>query len=211
MPNNPRNIFLDFDGTLIDSRERLYTLFQELAPGSPLTFEEYWDIKRSRVDQQKLLSERLSFTPEQITEFKSRWKAKVEEEARLLQDRPLSGVTDVLVRLKGEGHHLHLVTARQRPELVEMQLVRFGWREFFDHVLVTCQSESKENLVRRTVKFSTNDIFVGDTGEDISAAKELGLRSIAVTSGILSHEILKEYNPDFICESVGNIHETGLL
>lgn len=211
MPNNSKSIFLDFDGTLIDSRERLYTLFQELAPQSKLSFDEYWDIKRTRVDQQKLLRKNFLYTEDQIANFKEQWRSKVEEAQRLMQDKPLAGVSEFLTRLNREGYHLHLVTARKNAELVEMQLKRFDWRQYFNHVLVSCQSESKENLVRRTVCFTPDDIFVGDTGEDVQTAKALGIKSIAVTSGILSAEVLKDYTPDFICESLVNIYESGLL
>lgn len=208
---NKRNIFFDFDGTLTDPRHRLYQLFQELVPQSKLTFDEYWDIKRKRTDQNKLLTEWFNFSPEQITAFKKKWMAKVEEKSRLEQDIPFEGVGSFLENLSQNGYVLSLVTARQNPDLVAAQLKKFGWQKFFTHVLVTGQKDKKENLIKNSLPFNENDIFIGDTGEDIYVAKALGMKSIAVSSGFLSAEILKEYNPDYICESVLKIHETGLL
>ena len=37
----PMNIFFDLDGTLLDSKERLYYLFQHLVPECKFSFEEY--------------------------------------------------------------------------------------------------------------------------------------------------------------------------
>lgn len=206
-----KNIFFDFDGTLIDPRRRLYQLFQELVPPSKLTFDEYWDIKRKRTDQQKLLTEWFDFTPEQITVFKKNWMDKVEEENRIAQDTPFDGVGDLLQNLLQNGYALSLVTARQNPDFVVGQLKKFGWQDFFAHVLVTRQKDKKESVIRNKVSLHENDVFIGDTGEDIYVAKTLEIKSIAVSSGFLSAEILKEYNPDYICESVLKIHETGLL
>ena len=73
------NLFLDLDGTLIDSRRRIYNLFQEMLPESQLSFDEYWKIKRSRVSQEKLLTERFCFDPEAVQRFKADWLAKIEE------------------------------------------------------------------------------------------------------------------------------------
>ena len=44
-------IFFDLDGTLIDSKLRMYNLFQELVPQSNLTFVEYWEYKKNKFSQ----------------------------------------------------------------------------------------------------------------------------------------------------------------
>jgi phosphoglycolate phosphatase len=205
------HIFFDFDGTLSDPRRRLYDLFQELVHQSKMTFDEYWTIKRSRVDQKKLLMERFGYTIDDVVAFQKLWLEKVEDEGRIAVDAPFAGVGDFLKDLNHRGYVLSLVTARQNPNIVKRQLQMFGWYEFFAHILVTRQIDTKESLIRQNVLFCADDVFVGDTGEDIQTAKRLGIRSIAVSSGVLSADILKEYNPDFICESVLRIHETGLL
>ncbi|GAB7261216.1 hypothetical protein DaDZ19_28830 [Dickeya ananatis] len=60
------NIFFDFDGTLIDSKLRQYELFCKLVPESHFSYEEYWDIKRNRINQEKLLVDFFSYKPEQL-------------------------------------------------------------------------------------------------------------------------------------------------
>ena len=53
------NLFFDLDGTLLNSRKRLYTLFQDLIPESKLSIDEYWDLKRDKIDHKTILMERL--------------------------------------------------------------------------------------------------------------------------------------------------------
>jgi len=210
LPNQvKRNIFLDLDGTLIDAGQRLYTLFMELVPQAKFSYEEYWKIKRDRTNQNELLGKWFDFTPEQIKEFKTSWMQKVEEDHRFDLDTPFE-VGQLLAELAKEND-LYLVTARQKPELVEKQIARYGWSNFFKQLLVTKQSATKVELIKAATTPKPDDIFVGDTGEDINTAKELGIISVGVASGFLSREILEEYKPDYLIDSILSLHETNLL
>ena len=48
--------------------------------------------------------------------------------------------------------------------------------------------------------------FVGDTENDILPTNEIGVRSIAVTTGIRSEEKLRIYNPSVIINSISDIY-----
>lgn len=212
MKNAPKRIFFDFDGTLIDSRKRLYELFRELRPDCALTFDEYWKIKRSRVDQKTLLKRLFACEDAEISEFARRWRERVEDDDLLALDRPFPLAEALLKRIRSAQGLLFLVTARQHPEKVERQLERWGWRNLFEGVFVTRQTRSKATLVEEKIGTTDEgDVFVGDTGEDILAGKKLGMKTIAVASGFLSGEILREYSPNLLVNSVGEIYENNLL
>ena len=197
----PLNIFFDFDGTLIDSRQRQYNLFCELLPDSRFSFADYWKIKRERVSQAEILKRYCSFNDEQIKLFHASWMAQIEKSDRLMSDQPFSErITDVLRKLSGK-YALYLVTARQNPLLVKEQLRRFGWSDCFENVLVTEQRNAKADLIRQNVKTGKMDVIIGDTGEDIQAGKKLGIRTLAVTYGVLSKEVLMKYEPDSFVET----------
>ena len=49
------NLIFDLDGTLIDSRLRLYKLFQQLVPTSELTYQDYWAFKQENVSNEDIL------------------------------------------------------------------------------------------------------------------------------------------------------------
>jgi phosphoglycolate phosphatase len=201
------NIFFDLDGTLFDSRARVHALFcrllGECAPGTVSPgFDEYWRLKRTNYRQAPLLAERYGFTPEMIATFRREWMARIEDPELLELDVPLVGVGALLERLSAE-HALHVVTGRQHPERAAAQLEALGWSRHLSSLLATRQTVRKADLVRASVQgIGPQDMFVGDTGEDILAARELGVVAVAVLSGFLGCEALRNYGPDRIVESV---------
>lgn len=194
-------IFFDFDGTLVDSTHRLYDLFAELVPENSFSYEEYWRIKRSRINQHDLLCRHFGYSNEQIGHFRKAWMENIEDPARLKADTPFHGVSGLLQKLSRKKE-LYLITARQCPDRVNEQLQQFGWIDFFTGVLGTQQQQTKASLIRSSLSSSVADILVGDTGEDIISGKELGMKTVAVSSGILNPEVLMEYEPDILLETV---------
>ena len=65
------NIFFDLDGTLVDASERLYCLFCDLIPECTFTKEEYWDLKRNKINHQKILEK--YFPQYNFSEFNFKW------------------------------------------------------------------------------------------------------------------------------------------
>jgi phosphoglycolate phosphatase len=197
-------LFLDLDGTLIDPRRRLYTLFCELAPEVGLSFEEYWRHKRNRMSQRQMLRQHLAYPDARINAFHEAWMRKVEEPERLALDTPFPGVSEFLDRARQQAM-LCLVTARQRQDRLVEQIHRFGWQDVFTIVLATGQRQTKADMIRAHCAYGADDTLVGDTGEDILAGKELGIHTVAVTSGVLSEAILREYAPDRIVPTVTDL------
>lgn len=205
-----KRIYLDFDGTLINSQGRLYRLFKELCPECDLTEDEYNEIKRSRVSQKKLLQDRYGYTDEQVAVFHQNWMERVEEKDRIESDFPYAGVTEALEKLS-KNNDLYLVTNRQRKDLVRCQIEKLGWVKFFKHLLITEGKTSKAKLIRSATLPLPCDVLIGDTGDDIKCAKELGVHSIAVAWGILNKDVLSEYDPDFIVERIEDIDHCSFL
>ena len=199
-------IFFDFDGTLANSLIRLYKLFCELCPENAFSYEEYWNIKRNRVTQKDFLANYFHFDEDRIARFHKEWLLKVEEKDRVLnEDIPVEGIDSVLRNLS-ETHTLYLITNRQSVEITKEQLKKIGWFVFFEKILVTEQKKSASELIRAEVSnIRSEDCFVGDTGEDIKTAKEFGAKSVAVTWGVISRDVLQTYVPDKIVDTVGEL------
>ncbi|RYG62363.1 MAG: HAD family hydrolase [Alphaproteobacteria bacterium] len=198
------NVFLDLDGTLLDVRNRLYDLFQELMPASTFTREEYWNLKRQKINQPDLLARYFNVTGDEAAAFKQAWLAQVEDPHRLATDVPLPGVTQWLQQ-HAATHNLFLVTARQHPQRVEQQLSPLGWLPYFKQVIVTRQASSKADLIRQSIPQPLPGVMVGDTGEDIRTAQSLGLTAIAVSSGFLGADVLAEYSPHHVFSTLTEI------
>jgi len=198
------NIFFDLDGTLIDSRQRLYQLFQYLVPQSRLTFDDYWNLKRNKINHESILKEYFEIT--EFAYFEKNWLALIEEERYLDIDQPFEGVTQYLSDLKEKEISIYVSTARQSKQGVLYQFQRFGWTNLFDDILVTEQKQNKQDLIQPYLSIYKNENWmVGDTGKDILIGKELGMKTVAVYSGFLSKEVLLEYHPDYILEKVDEL------
>jgi phosphoglycolate phosphatase len=195
------NIFFDLDGTLIDSRQRLYQLFQSLVPTSELSFDEYWALKRNKISHKEILLSKFNYSNEQYSDFEKKWMSEIELEKWLQLDTPFEGIVDVLLLLS-KNHDLFVVTARQSESIALEQIKSFGWENIFTKILVTQQQQEKHDLIKNAVRVTPEDWFIGDTGKDIQTGKLLGIKTAAVLSGFLSKESLLPYQPDIIINTV---------
>ncbi len=195
------NLFLDFDGTLIDSRARLFHLFNHLVPASAFDFDAYWAIKRRGVGHKEILQQQFGYSVEAVEKFQQEWLRQIERPEWLKYDKPIDRVFEKLIQLK-VAHELILVTARQSVEMVEVQLNALGWKDLFQQVLVTEQKIEKVDLIRKHVTVSEQDWLIGDTGKDIKTGKQLNIHTAAVLSGFLNEEKLRQYHPDLLLNSI---------
>lgn len=191
-------ILIDLDGTLLNSRERVYFLFKTLVPECDLYIDDYWDLKRAKVTHKQILSKRYGYADKQIASFETVWMDLIEEKNWLNKDVLFVGVSEHLHALRKLAD-LYLLTARQRPEMVDYQLDRVGLNGFFDGVYVTGGKLRKDDVVTGLL-LTNDDWMIGDTGHDIEVGKRLGMRTASVTNGFLSKESLLPYGPDLILE-----------
>ena len=194
-------IFFDLDGTLLDSKPRLYHLFQFLVPESKFTFEKYWKLKQDKVSHRELLTKYFEYSEEEIAKFTSEWMSLIETPEWLSYDKLFDGIKPFLDLLK-QNHDLYVVTARQYEAVALRQIKDVGLAGIFKDVLVTLQKTEKEDLIKDRFDLTNSDWFIGDTGKDIETGKKLGISTCAVLSGFLSKEQLLTYSPDIIIANV---------
>jgi len=197
------NIIFDFDGTLIDSKERLFKLFSFLVPKSSLSFDDYWAIKKQGIGHAEILELHFNYKLNAIQEFQLKWHEEIEKQEWINYDIPILGVEKKIVELF-ENHQLHLVTARQSHEMAINQINALQWDKYFTSILVTKQEKEKSQLILENIKIQKEDWILGDTGKDILTGKTLEINTAAVLSGFLNEEKLKSYNPDIIIDSVAD-------
>lgn len=191
------NLIFDLDGTLIDSRLRLYRLFQRLIPESKFSFESYWAFKQNQVSNETILAHEFGYDAAAIKCFVADWMELIEAPEYLSLDTAIPSIHDALDRL-GKEARLHVCTARQHRWLAIDQLNHLGLLACFDRVMVTEQSRSKEELISELPDLGPNDWIIGDTGKDIQVGQALGIKTCAVLSGFLSEKRIKAYNPHLI-------------
>jgi len=197
------NIIFDFDGTLIDSKERLFKLFSFLVPQSNLDFKTYWELKKQGIGHAEILEKHFNYQSIAIQEFQLKWHEEIEKQEWINYDTPILGVEKKIIELF-EKHQLHLVTARQSYEMAINQINALQWSRYFSSILVTKQEKEKSQLILENIKIQKEDWILGDTGKDILTGKTLQINTAAVLTGFLNEEKLKNYNPDIIIDSVAN-------
>ena len=198
------NIVFDLDGTLIDARLRLYRLFQHLVPESPLSFEQYWALKKKKISNETILLTVLGSDGEKVQRFVTQWMKLIESPPYLALDNNFAGI-HVALNCFQQQADLYVCTARQLRQPVLDQLESLDLLHFFKQILVTEQKYSKQSLIEAHVRNrSAQDWIVGDTGKDIQVGKLLNMNTCAVLSGFLSKESLEGYNPDRILDAVVN-------
>ncbi|MEO7561810.1 MAG: HAD hydrolase-like protein [Ferruginibacter sp.] len=191
------NIFFDLDGTLIDSKQRLYQLFTDLSGQTTLNFEEYWGCKRAKQTNQAILKNMLHFSDERVTKFSSTWMRLIEDEKYLAMDTLFSDTISSLECLKTFAH-LYVVTARQFEQKAIIQLTHLGIESYFKKILVTEQKQSKTDLIRTVNTPALYSLIIGDTGEETNTGKELNMITVSVLTGFRNKEVLQTYKPDYI-------------
>lgn len=201
------NIIFDLDGTLIDSSERLYRLFQHLVPESTLTKDEYWNKKRNKIGHQQILEER--FPMVDFEDFQRRWLGLIETEGYLSFDLCYPDTIETLKRLSLSSS-LYLLTARQSEENLKRELKKPNISDYFCQLYVTTSKYSKKELLtelmaEKTELFCCEDLFISDMGKDIQLGKSLNFTTIAVAHGFMSKEKLMEYSPDYCVNRLSEI------
>ncbi len=200
------NIIFDLDGTLIDSKLRLYNLFQYLVPASNLSYNDYWAFKKNKFSNEFILINEFSFDEDKVKCFLINWMKYIETPEFLAYDQKLTRVNETLDRLSKQ-YALHVCTARQYRQSVIDQLKRLHLLSYFNSVMVTEQRKSKSELIAASVSgLTSRDWIIGDTGNDIQAGNNLGIKTCGVLSGFLSEKSLLLYKPDLIIQSIDDFH-----
>ncbi len=125
----------------------------------------------------------------------------------LRYDKLFDGVLDTMLYLKRKKHRLILTTLRKLKEELYIELDALKILEIFDEILVPDDNVcTKEDMIIEDKFFTVNNsIIVGDTEVDIKTGKRLGIKTVAVLSGLRTKELLLEENPDYIVDDINDL------
>jgi phosphoglycolate phosphatase len=201
-------IFLDFDGVLLDVSERYFRVHRALIQpclGAGLDRTLYWNLKRQGRPIRDILEADGATEVDEST-YRKLFVKTIEAREFLVHDVLIPGTREIVASL-AHRHPLTLVTLRQEPDHLAMQLDALELRPFFEAVLVGSPlsgvaSAVKAGLLRESRWLRPGALIVGDTEVDIRAGKAVGIKTVAVLSGIRSREALEAEAPDAIVDDL---------
>lgn len=115
------------------------------------------------------------------------------------------GLPDRLKVYRKKGIHM-FVNSSDLPQTLLREVQVFGLDGIFTEIFADVYDKLtalKEIVKKHNLKVS-DSVFIGDTDYEVWCGKEIGMKTIAVTWGYQTRQMLKQANPDFI---VGSLKE----
>ncbi len=191
-------VFFDFDGTLADTEEVNFVIYQKLAEKYNLrniTIDELGHIKK--MSAKELIA---------YVELKKRYLPFLLKRGKnlLTQDmknvKPCkSDIIETVIRLKDMGIKTAIITTNSKTN-VEMFLEKYNVG-IFDFIASASMfgKESKMRRIMKKEKLKNNEVlYVGDEIRDIHAAKNAGIDVVSVSWGYNTVESLRKNKPNFL-------------
>lgn len=196
-----KTIAFDLDGTLIDISERDYKIYSDILLElgyKPMEKEVYWPQRRNVTDIHWILEQSGCTGGNDVNYFLQKRKEKMEDLYYLRMDNLFADTIDTLDALS-YSYNLVILTRRVEEENTRKQCEWLGLDKKAELKIV--KGDKKEQM--RTI--SELCAFIGDTENDILPANELGVMSIAVTTGIRNENKLKELYPAVIINTLSDV------
>lgn len=193
--NNNYNCFIDFDGTIVCNKKRLYSFFIDNIDklySNALTIDEFWSLKKMGINEIDWINQKYNTSID-----KNNWDnikiQQIESEYYLKYNQLFIYSAEALNKIR-QSYNLVLVTRRSNKENFWKEIKSYNIEKNFDNILIIDHNnEGKANIIKRYYKINCNDILIGDTEDDMKAAVDLNITGIFVKSGIRSEWILKKY------------------
>jgi phosphoglycolate phosphatase len=201
---NIKNIIFDFDGVIADSFEIFKEALQEVL-NRPNDFsakeeDELRSLKTLEVMQR--LGVKKWQLPIGVIKGR-RGLEKRKDRVNVFEDMP-----ETLRKLKSDNYKLFILTSSNEKS-VNSLLSRYDLGDTMTHIYSSAsllgKSKNLKKIIRREKLILDQCVYVGDETRDIDAAKQIGMKSIAVSWGYNSLIALKSVHPDRIVKKPSDL------
>jgi len=110
-----------------------------------------------------------------------------------------AGIDRALEKLHAEGHQLFIVSSNSVPMMrnfLKRHSLDRSFVQLYGRVVVFGKAPALRRLMRQQRLQAKDCVYVGDEPRDISAARKVGIRSVAVTWGYTHQTTLAAEQPD---------------
>ena len=206
--NGINNVIFDLDGTLIDSSVGVTeaTNYALLAMGEP---ERNIEEVRKYIGYplEKMFSD---FSDKSYDQFWPLFRKKAKE-VIVPSAVALDGADEVLEKLKTAGMKIGIGSTKISPH-IDGTIKKMGWTDYINFFVGADQVKNVKpapdvflKLLELMNSGKENAVVIGDTINDILAAKAAGIRNIAVRSPYGGDDKLKLAKPDYVADKIKDI------
>ncbi|WP_100639555.1 HAD family hydrolase [Marinobacter salexigens] len=206
-------VIFDWDGTLVDSVEHIAESLHQAATdlGYPaLEREAYRDIiGLGMVEALGKLYPGLSH--EEITTIREGYANYFFRKITTPQNL-FEGMGDVVLDLQSSGRGCSVATGKSRKGL-DPALVSSGLGPYFDTTRCADETRSKPDprMLEEILHFygikPSEAVMIGDTRYDLEMAQRIGMPSIGVEWGVHKRDVLGNYAPHAIVDTVADLRD----
>ena len=169
----------------------------------------------SGIARQFFAKHALPATPENTASFFDGYLAHL---PRLLSEkngRLLPGIVPLLDALKTRDDMVLALLTGNLARGAELKLTHYGVWDYFEFGAYADDHHDRNELghfartraqERHGIEFPPERIYVlGDTPHDITCARTIGAKAVAIATGQYTHAQLAAHAPDFLFEDLGNV------
>ncbi|MDF1559689.1 MAG: HAD-IA family hydrolase [Bacteroidales bacterium] len=195
-------IIFDFDGTLADTLELAFDIYNGIAQeyGCNPARKEDRELLKTRKPQEVLMSYGIT----RLKLFSLLLRIRKELATHIPDVNPAKDIIPALRDIKNAGFSMGILTSNSARN-VSMFLKVNNLSDTFDFIYSGKNYFGKAMVIRRLLdheKISPESvIYVGDETRDVEASRKAGIRVIAVRWGLSPMEALAATHPDQIAET----------
>lgn len=191
-------VFFDFDGTLADTEEVNFVIYQKLA--------EKYNLRNITIDELGHLKKMSAKELMGYVELKKRYLPFILKRGKKLLKHDIRNIKpckldmfDAVLQLKNMGIRTAIITTNSKTNV--HMFLREQNADLFDFVASSSMfgKESKMRKIIKKEKLKLNEVlYVGDEIRDIHAAKNTGIDIASVAWGYNTVESLKKHKPEYL-------------
>jgi len=200
MSNVKNRIFVDFDGTVIDIKNKCYEIYKNACFKFGLRIfckDIYWKYRRKSYSEKEIILKR-NKNSLKIDQYLS-FRLKCLESKQYLDFDKLIINKNKISKIK-RCFDLYLITLRKNKKNLLWEINKMNIKELFKEVICSSSRkrqgdfDRKKALLNKFSPFLPTDILIGDTEMDYLLGEKLKIQTLIVDSGIYDQELfLKKY------------------
>jgi phosphoglycolate phosphatase len=187
------SLIFDFDGTLADSFELAVDIAYSLIDLPPITPAEVERLRRMpMVKAVREMGIPLRHVPRLVLAGRQAMAERIDEL------KPFPGIAEALQALHQADYHM-LIMSSNSEQNVRAFLRNNNLEQYFEGVYggvgLFNKSAALKKTLRRNGLRAEDCYYIGDEARDVTAAKKVHIRPVAVTWGYQAAETLAEHQP----------------